>query len=72
MGPDCFTHFKLCVQRIWVRMLSERLVKFLEFDEGVIGKDNLVGDDLFLIILNKQQSFLYQRLCLRDSKSSSQ
>ena len=44
-------------------------VIYLLFDEGTNWKRWL--GDLFLIILNKQWSFLYQRLYWRDSKPNS-
>ena len=53
---------KLCFVRIW-GIIFELREKYLVFGEGTSWKRYL--DDWLLIILNKQQSFLYQRLCWR-------
>ena len=57
-----------CFVRTW-GLFSEFREKYLVFREGTRWKRYL--GDWLLIILNKQQSFLYQRLCWRDSKPNS-
>ena len=59
---------KSCFVQSW-GMFSEFWEKYLVFNEGISWKRYL--RDWLLIILNKQQKFLYQRLCWRNSKPNS-